>query len=69
MHRGYAMRTTLDLPEKSIKEAMSLTQIPTKAELIKVALENIIEREKVRGLTKYFDKVSLDIDMGKIRKR
>jgi hypothetical protein len=63
------MRTTLDLPEKSIKEAMSLTQIPTKAELIKVALENIIEREKVRGLTKYFDKVSLDIDMGKIRKR
>lgn len=69
MRRGYAMRTTLDLPEKSIKEAMSLTQIPTKAELIKVALENIIEREKVRGLTKYFDKVSLDIDMGKIRKR
>jgi hypothetical protein len=69
LSEGYAMRTTLDLPEKLIKEAMSLTQIQTKTELIKVALENIIQREKVKGLTKYFGKLSLDIDMDKIRKR
>jgi hypothetical protein len=67
--RRYIMRTTLDLPETLIKEAMALTQIPTKTELIKVALENIIQREKVKGLTKYFGKVSLDIDLNKMRKR
>ncbi|MDR1523000.1 MAG: type II toxin-antitoxin system VapB family antitoxin [Endomicrobium sp.] len=63
------MRTTLDLPEQLINKAMNLTHISTKTELIKVALENLIQREKLKKLTNYFGKVSLDIDLNKIRMR
>ena len=63
------MRTTLDLPDTLVKEAMALTQITTKTELIKHALENVIQREKIRGLTDYFGKLNLDIDLNKLRKR
>ena len=63
------MRTTLDLPEALVKEAMALTKISTKTELIKVALEDIIQREKVKGLADSFGKLDLDIDLDKLRNR
>jgi len=63
------MRTTLELPDTLIDEAMSLTQITTKTEVIKYALENIIQREKIKGLTGYFGKLNLDIDLDKLRNR
>jgi len=63
------MRTTLELPDTLIHEAMSLTQISTKTEVIKYALENIIQREKIKGLTDYFGKLNLDIDLDKLRNR
>jgi hypothetical protein len=63
------MRTTLDLPEKLVQEAMSLTKIPTKTELIKHALENVIQRERVKELTNYFGALNLDIDLDKLRSR
>jgi hypothetical protein len=63
------MRTTLDLPDALVNEAMSITNIPTKTALIKYALENIIQREKIKGLANYFGKITLDIDLDKLRKR
>ena len=63
------MRTTLELPDALVQEAMSLTRIPTKTELIKHALENIIQREKIKGLASYFGKINLDIDLDKLRNR
>ena len=63
------MRTTLDLPDTLIREAMILTNISTKTELIKCALENIIQREKIKALTSYYGKLDLDIDLNKLRKR
>jgi len=63
------MRTTLELPDTLIHEAMSLTQISTKTEVIKYALENIIQREKIKGLADYFGKLNLDIDLDKLRNR
>jgi Arc/MetJ family transcription regulator len=63
------MRTTLELPDALVNEAMTLTKISTKTDLIKYALENVIQREKVRELTKYFGKITLDIDLDKLRKR
>jgi len=63
------MRTTLELPDSLIHEAMSLTQISTKTEVIKYALENIIQREKIKGLTGYYGKLNLDIDLDKLRNR
>ena len=38
------MRTTLDLPETLINEAMALTPIQTKTDLIKTALQNLIQK-------------------------
>ena len=63
------MRTTLELPDVLVNEAMSLTSIPTKTEMVKFALENVIQREKIKGLTCYFGKLDLDIDIDKLRNR
>jgi Arc/MetJ family transcription regulator len=63
------MRTTLELPDALVNEAMTLTKISTKTDLIKYALENVIQREKVRELANYFGKITLDIDLDKLRKR
>jgi hypothetical protein len=48
---------------------MSLTKITTKTELIRVALENVVQREKISGISKYFGKLNLDIDLNKLRNR
>ena len=63
------MRTTLELPDVLVNEALELTNITTKTELIKFALENVIRREKIKELTDYFGKLDLDIDIDKLRNR
>ena len=63
------MRTTLELPDTLVNEAMSLTKISTKTELIKFALNNLIQREKIKGITNYFGKLDLDINLDTLRKR
>jgi Arc/MetJ family transcription regulator len=57
------MRTTLELPEALVNEAMSITNISTKTALMKYALKNIIQREKIKGLANYFGKINLDINL------
>ncbi|MDR1231764.1 MAG: type II toxin-antitoxin system VapB family antitoxin [Spirochaetaceae bacterium] len=63
------MRTTLELPDVLVDEAMALTKITTKTELVKYALENVIQKEKVKELADYFGKITLDIDLDRLRKR
>ena len=63
------MRTTLELPDNIIYEAMKLTKMKTKTALIKTALLNLIEKEKIKDLKKYYGKVDLDIDLAALRKR
>jgi hypothetical protein len=63
------MRTTLDIPENLINEAMMLTKITTKTDLIKTALENLIQKEKIKDLKKYFGKIDLDVDLDVLRQR
>ncbi len=63
------MRTTLDLPSSLIEEAMELTHIKTKTELIKTALRNMVQQEKINELKDYFGKVDLDIDLEMLRDR
>ena len=50
------MRTTLELPDALVNEALALTKIPAKTELVKFALENVIQREKTKELANYFGK-------------
>jgi len=63
------MRTTLDLPEKLINNAMKATKINTKTKVIVVALEDLIRKSKISGLKDYKGKVDLSIDMNTIRER
>ncbi|MEN6475054.1 MAG: type II toxin-antitoxin system VapB family antitoxin [Syntrophaceae bacterium] len=63
------MRTTLDLPEDLIAEAMKATRINTKTQLIITALEDLIRKSKISGLKAYKGKVDLDIDMNALRDR
>lgn len=63
------MRTTLDLPETLIDEALALTHIQTKTDLIKTALINLIQKEKIKDIKKYYGKIDLDIDLTTSRKR
>ena len=63
------MRTTLDLPETLIDEAMSLTHIQTKTDLIKTALINLIQKEKIKDIKNYYGKLDLDIDLNVLRNR
>ena len=63
------MRTTLDLPEDLINEAMKATQINTKTKVIITALEGLIRKSKISGLKDFRGKVDLDIDIDAVRGR
>ena len=63
------MRTTLDLSDTLLEEAMALTKITTKTEVITQALENLIQKEKIQKLKGYYGKVDLDVDLNTMRKR
>ena len=63
------MRTTLDLPEALLKEAMELTKINTKTDVIKIALQSLIQKEKIKDIKKYYGTINLDIDLDTMRNR
>ncbi len=55
------MRTTLDLPEELINEAMKATHIQTKTRVIITALEELIRKSKISEIKQYKGKIDLDI--------
>ena len=63
------MRTTLDLPEELLREAMQTTHIQTKTKVIITALEELIRKSKIAGIKQYKGKLELDIDLDSIRGR
>lgn len=64
------MRTTLDLPEDLLVEAMKTTHIHTKTKVIVVALEELIRKTKLAELKQFKGKLKgLDIDLNQLRDR
>ena len=63
------MRTTIDIPEDLINEAMKVTNAPTKTKLIKIALYNIIQKNKIKSIKNYKGKIDLDLDLNILRAR
>ncbi len=63
------MRTTLDLPQQLIEEAMRVSQIKTKTTLIVQALEEFIRQNKIAKIKQYKGKIDIDIDLDAMRKR
>ncbi len=63
------MRTTLDLPESLLNEAMRVTHAETKTAVIVLALEELIRKSKISDLKKFKGKIELDINLDEIRVR
>ncbi len=63
------MRTTLDLPEDLLAEAMKTTHIKTKTMVIITALEDLIRKNKIAGLKKFKGKIDLDVNLDILRAR
>jgi len=63
------MRTTLDLPENLLDEAMKITHTSTKTGVIVRALEELVRKSKISGIKKYKGKIDIDIDLDEIRGR
>lgn len=64
------MRTTLDLPEALLTEAMKATHIRTKTKVIITALEELIRKSKIAELKQFKGTVAdLDIDLDVLRGR
>ncbi|MDX8389284.1 MAG: type II toxin-antitoxin system VapB family antitoxin [Mariprofundaceae bacterium] len=63
------MRTTLDLPEGLLNDAMKATHINTKTSVIIKALEELLRKSKISDLKKHRGRIKLDIDLNEIRDR
>ena len=63
------MRTTLDLPEDLLDEAMKITRTGTKTGVIILALRELIRKSKLSDLKKHKGKINLDINLDDLRDR
>ncbi len=63
------MRTTLDIPNNLVQEAMRLTHVKTKTRVIVKALEELIRKSKIAELKDFKGKIDLDIDLDALRDR
>lgn len=63
------MRTTLDLPEELMREAMKAAHVKTKTSVIILALKELIRKSKISDLKTFKGKVDMDIDLDVLRDR
>ena len=63
------MRTTLDIPEKTLEEARRAANLRTKRETVIAGLEELIRRSKREELRGLPGKVRLDVDVTRSRER
>ena len=63
------MRTTLDLPEKLLADAMKASNTETKTAVIVLALEELVRKSRIAAIKKYKGRIDLDIDLDKLRNR
>lgn len=69
MHKEDKMRTTLDLPEELLLEAMSVSNIKVKTKVIIIALQELIRKNKIAELKEFKGKINLDINTDDLRSR
>ena len=62
------MRTTLDLPEDLLKEAMQLSNVRTKTGTVILSLQELINKRKIERLRELKGKLDLDIDLDALRR-
>jgi hypothetical protein len=63
------MRTTLDLPETLVRDAMTASHQRTKTAVIITALQDLVRKSRLQELRGYKGKVEIDVDLIALRKR
>ncbi len=63
------MRTTVEVPDDLLKDALRVTRVKTKTMVITLGLQELINRHKLRQLSALEGKLRLQVDFRKSRKR
>ena len=63
------MRTTLDLPDRLMQDAMKSSHQKTKTAVIIAALEDLVRKTRLQELRGFKGRVALAIDLAALRKR
>ena len=63
------MRTTLDIPDNLLIEALQLTGFKSKTDAIILSLREFIQRRRIEELKKLSGHIQLDIDIPRSRRR
>ena len=63
------MRTTVDIPDGLMKDALEVSHVKTKTMVIVLGLQELINRHKLRQLSALGGKLRLNVDLRKSRKR
>ena len=63
------MVATLEIPERLLEEAMVVTKISSKSDVVVFALENLLKKKPLSNLKKFKGKINLDIDLDSMRGR
>ncbi len=61
-------RTNIELDEKLVKEGRRLFKKKTKKELVNIALRDVVQREKAKGILALEGKVKWQGNLGEMRK-
>ena len=62
------MRTTLDLPENLLDEAMKMAKTKSKTSTIILSLQELINKKRIEQLRKLKGKLDLNIDLNTLRR-
>ena len=63
------MRTTFNIPDELMEEALRITQFQSKTDVIIYSLNELIRRKRLDELKKLKGKIDIDIDLNRSRKR
>lgn len=63
------MRTTLDLPEVLVRDAMKASHQRTKTAAIVTALQDLVRKSRLQELRHFKGKVDISLDLNALRKR
>ena len=63
------MRTTLDLPDVLVQNAMKVSHQKTKTAVIIAALQDLVRKSRLQELRQFKGQVNLDMNLNVLRKR
>ena len=63
------MRTTLDLPDVLVQNAMKVSHQKTKTAVIITALQDLVRKSRLQELRQFKGQVDLDLSLNVVRKR